>query len=150
MALDIGSANATAVLTVDDLFPSGITLDTFGSDQSITQDTITIAETRMSLDGKLLAGVVPSIYPVTITLEAPAQATKSLTTLWNACLTTFGIYNCSLVFTVPSIKRVFTWSNGVLVSGTPSPAAKKTLDPTTWLFHFESFEISDFGVGGIV
>ena len=45
--MDITSANATAVLTVDKLYPAGIELEMFGTDQAISQESLEIAQTRM-------------------------------------------------------------------------------------------------------
>lgn len=133
---DITSANATLVLTVDLLFPAGIQLEQFATDQSYSMDELTIAEDRMGVDGNLVAGWVPSIKPVTIMLEASSPSYFALTQLYRACEAKRGFYRCGLVAAVPSIGKTFIWSQGVLKSGTPVPAGKKVLDPTTWKFDF--------------
>lgn len=138
---DITSANATLVLIVDSLFPAGVELQQFATDQSYSQDELTVAETRMGVDGGFVAGWIPSIKPVTLMLEATSPSYTALSTLYQACEMKRGIYQCSLIATVPSIARVFTWTNGVLKSGTPVPSAKKVLDPTTWKFEFAGLEI---------
>lgn len=138
---DITSANATLILIVDSLFPSGVELQQFATDQSYSQDELTIAESRMGVDGNFVAGWVPSIKPVTIMLEATSPSYAALSTLYQACEMKRGIYQCSLVATVPSIQKVFTWVNGILKSGTPVPSAKKVLDPTTWKFEFAGLNI---------
>ena len=53
---DITSANATLVLIVNGLFPAGVRLQQFATDQSYSQDELTIAEDRMGVDGGLVAG----------------------------------------------------------------------------------------------
>ena len=138
---DITSANATLVLTVTDLFPAGITLQQFATDQSYSQDELAIAEDRMGVDGNLVAGWVPSIKPVTIMLEASSPSYEALAQLYRACEQKRGIYTCTLVANVPSIGKTFTWTNGILKSGTPVPAGKKILDPTTWKFDFATLTI---------
>ena len=138
---DITSANATLVLTVDTLFPAGINLQQVATDQSYSQDELTIAEDRMGVDGNLVAGWVPSIKPVTIMLEASSPSYVSMAQLYRACEMKRGIYTCTLVATVPSIGKTFTWTNGILKSGTPVPAGKKVLDPTTWKFDFATLTI---------
>lgn len=141
---DITSTNATGVLVVDQLFPAGIELEMFGTDQSVVQDSVQVAETRMSVDGKMVAGYLPAIFPVTITLEAPSRTAKSFGTLYSAMATNKTIYECSLTFTVPSVGKIYTWSKGVLHDGVPFPSNKKVLDPTTWVFHFERLDITSF------
>lgn len=140
--LDITSANAEAILTVEQIFPSGIVLQQFGTDQALNMDAIDIAETRKGVDGKLVAGFMPVIYPVSITLEASSPSLQSLATVWQAMSANRRVYACTLVCTVPSIKAVFTWSTGVLKNGAPFPSMQKVLAPTTWQFDFQDFERS--------
>lgn len=140
--LDITSANAQAILTVEQIFPAGITLQMFGTDQAISMDAIDTAETRKGVDGKLVAGYVPVIHPVTITLEASSPSHYALSTVWQAMAVNRRVYACNLVCTLPSINAVFTWSTGVLQNGAPYPSMLKVLAPTTWLFHFQDFERS--------
>lgn len=141
--IDITSANATAVLTVDELFPSGFQLQNFATDQSISTESQDITETRMGTDGKMVAGVTPSISVVTIMLEASSPSYANLAHLLDAMKANMRPYACTLTVTVPSINKVFEWSVGVLKSGTAVPALKKVLDPTTWVFHFQDFKGSN-------
>ena len=139
---DITSANATATLTVEGIYPSGIDLQMFGTDSALAMDAVDVSETRKGVDGKMVAGYVPVIYPLTITLEAASPSYRALSTVWEAMATNRKVYKCTLVCTVPSIGVVFTWSVGVLKNGSPFPSLKKTLDPTTWTFEFQDFEKS--------
>lgn len=136
---DITSANAELILTVEQIFPAGIILQMFGTDQAVNMDAIDISETRKGVDGKMVAGYVPVIYPVTITLEAASSSHSDLAIVWEAMAANKTIYACTLVATLPSIAQVYTWSMGVLKNGAPFPSAKKTLQPTTWQFDFQDF-----------
>ncbi|MDL2315513.1 hypothetical protein LJC59_00320 [Desulfovibrio sp. OttesenSCG-928-A18] len=138
--MDITSANAELVLTVESLFPSGIVLQMFGTDQAANMDAVDITETRMGVDGKMVAGYTPVIYPVTVTLEASSPSRFSLSTVWEAMAANRKIYVCGLVCTLPSIGERLTWSTGVLKNGVVVPSLQKVLAPTTWLFHFEKLE----------
>ncbi len=140
--LDITSANAEAILTVEEIYPAGIVLQMYGTDQALDMPAIDISETRKGVDGKLVAGYVPTIYSVTITLEASSPSKEALATVWEAMATNRRIYACNLVCTVPSIRTVFTWSTGVLRNGAPFPSMQKVLAPTTWQFDFQDFEHS--------
>ena len=140
---DITSANATVILTVDELFPAGVQLQQFGTDQSYSQGDLTVAEDRMGVDGRLVAGWVPSIKTVTITLEASSPSYGAMAQLFRACERKRGIFQCSLVARVPSIGRTFTWTSGVLKSGTLVPAGKKVLEPTSWIFDFANLTITE-------
>lgn len=141
--LDITSANATAVLTVEEIYPSGVELQMFGTDQAMDIGQLDITETRKGVDGKLVAGYVPVIHPVTITLEASSPTAKAFGVLWEAMTSNKKVYACNLVCTVPSIGKTYTWSVGVMKAGTPMPSLQKVLAPTTWVFHFQDFEKSD-------
>ena len=139
---DITSANAVLILTVDNLFPAGIRLEQFATDQSFSQGDLAVAEDRLGVDGNLVAGWVPSLKTVTIMLEASSPSYTAMAQLFRACERKRGIYQCSLVATVSSINCIFTWSGGILKSGTLVPAAKKVLDPTTWVFDFANLNIN--------
>lgn len=134
---DITSSNAEAILTVASLYPNGIALEGFSVDSSVSVENITVAETRMGVDGKMVAGYTPAIIPVTIGLEPNVQCARDLLNVWLAMQANNKIYECTLVLTIPSINRVYTFLKGVLKSCTPVPALKKVLDPTTWAFDFE-------------
>jgi hypothetical protein len=140
MGMNITAANATAVLTVNELFPEGIILQQFGTDQALSQDSIDITETRMGVDGKMVAGYTPNIMAVTVNLEASSPSRVSLAAVWEAMQTNMTIYECSLICDVPSLEQVYTWARGVMKSGVPFASLKKVLDPTTWVFHFEKLE----------
>lgn len=139
MNFDITSANATAIMTVEGLFPAGFQLQMFGTDAAISQDTTQITDTRMGVDGHMVAGYTPAIKNVTITLEAPSPSATFLRQLWRAMESNRKPYKCTLVCALPSIKQVCTWSNGVLKEGAPFPSMAQMLEPTTWLFHFSEF-----------
>ena len=138
--LDITAANASAVMTVEDLYPNGIKLERFSTDAAIVADSQQIAETRMGVDGKMAAGVTPNIYPVTVTLEANSPTATSFTTIYEAMNANKRLYVCNLTIKIPSIGRTYQFSNGVLQTANPMPALNKVLAPTTWVFHFESME----------
>lgn len=134
MSMDITSANATVVLSCD-LFNE--TLQQFTTDTSYEGEDDQMAETRMGVDGKLVAGYTPSVKAVTIHLEASSPSYERLTLLKQSMASNRKIYECSLVISIPSIARRITYSKGVLQSAKDLPDGKKVLDPTTWTFHFE-------------
>ncbi len=139
MGFDITSANATAILLVDGIYPAGIVLQQFGTDSALSMDAITIAETRKGVDGRMVAGYLPSIYVLTVTLEASSPSVEALSTVWQLSNTTRQPYICTLECTVPSIGKSYVWSTGTMKSGTPFPSMQKVLAPTTWVFDFQDF-----------
>ena len=102
---DITSANATAILVIEEVVPAGVPLDNFSTDQAINGETMEVAETRLTLDGKLLAGYVPSQVPVTLTLEPTSLAYRFIEQAFQVSRLQKKTLRCSLVFTFPAIKR---------------------------------------------
>lgn len=137
---DITSANAAMILTVEKLFPAGINLQMFGTDQMYDAPTTDIAEARMGVDGKLVMGYIPGIQVVSFTLEAASPSLADLSQLAEAMDANKRPYLCTLVATLPAIRRRYTWSRGGLLTPQRAIPAAKTLQPTTWTFNFEKFE----------
>lgn len=138
---NITSANASLVLVVDTIIPAGVQLQHFSTDQAFSLSEVTVVEDRMGVDGHLAAGWIPSIKTVQVSLEAASPSLWFLDMLARAMENNRTIYDCTLVATVPSIRKVYTWSKGVLKSGTMVSNAKKVLDPTTWTFDFANLTI---------
>ena len=46
---DITSANASAVMTIEELYPNGLKLERFSTDAAIVADSQQVAETRMGI-----------------------------------------------------------------------------------------------------
>jgi hypothetical protein len=134
MSMDITSANAVVSLQCS-LFST--TLQQFSADTSYEGEDDQVAETRIGIDGKMVAGQVPTIKTVTIHLEASSPSIQFLTLLKQAMETNRTIYEVNMVISIPSIGKRITYSNGVLQSAKDLPDGKKVLDPTSWTFHFE-------------
>ena len=76
MLTDITSANAKLILTCEELYPSGVELQMFSTNQSWNADALQVAETRMGVDGHMAAGYVPNIKTVTVQLEASSPSRR--------------------------------------------------------------------------
>lgn len=143
MALNnITSSNAVAVLTVDQLFPAGIVLDNFGSDQAFSQDEETFASATMGVDGKLSAAYRPSPKNVTLTFSAASPACKSLDDVKAMMEKNQEVYECTLVFTALSLGKVYTYTGGVMISANGAPNAKAEFEQVSYKFVFERLDRS--------
>lgn len=142
MADNITSANATAVMVVDTLFPVGFTLEHFSTDQSIQQEARPQAETRMGVDGHMAAGWVPGIKTVTVMLEPSSPSIDAMDQWILAQDESHMLYSCSLAFSVPAVGKTFQYSGGVLQQASDIPNGAKTLQPRTFTFHFETLKAS--------
>lgn len=135
MSMDITSANAVVSLQCS-LFST--TLQQFAADTSFEGEDDQVAETRMGIDGQMVAGQVPNIKAVTIHLEPSSPSLQFLTLLKQAMETNRTVYEVNMVISLPSIGKRITYSHGVLQSAKDLPDGKKVLDPTSWTFHFQS------------
>lgn len=136
--MDITSANAAAVMTVDELFPAGFSLENFATDQSVTQDEETLAEVRTGVDGKLAGGFVPSSKVVHFSLEPCSPSVPYVDQLIKSMETNKRIYKIGMTVTIPAIGKVYTYENGILTTAKTFPDAKKVLDPQAFAITFES------------
>lgn len=141
---NITSANATGVLVVDELFPNGITLAMFATDAALAADDETLAETRMGVDGRMVAGYIPSIKVLTLSLESVSPAARGIDTVAAAMRANMTVYGVTLVFTVPALRQTWTYSTGVLKSLKPTPDVKKVLDMRVFKLDFEGVTIEDY------
>ncbi len=142
MPNNITSANATGVLIVETIFPSGIVLENFGTDQALAQDEETIANATMGVDGKLSASFKPSPKNVTLTFSAGADARESFEAVKATMEATKTPYWCTLVFTIPSISKAYTYTGGVMTGATGIPNVKAELEQVNYKFVFEKLSIS--------
>jgi hypothetical protein len=141
---NITAANATLVMVAETVIPAGVPLSQFSTDQSFSMDEVTSVEDRMGVDGHLAAGWVPSVKAVTVNLEATSPSVAYMNLLYSMMEKNRTIYKVTLIATVPSIRKIYTWTGGVLKSGTPVANAKKVLDPTSWKFDFANLNVTSF------
>ncbi len=140
--MDITSANAKVILTVTNLYPSGVEIQNFATDGSWAVDDAVVAEARMGVDGHLAAGYTPTPRTVTLTLEANSPSLAVMRNIIESMQLNKCIYECSMQITIPSQAKEFRLAKGVLLQGHAIPDGKKVLDPTTWQFVFESCKTS--------
>lgn len=129
-------------MVVDSLFPAGFNLEAFSTDQSLAMGEETVTETRMGVDGKMAAGFVPSIKSVTISFEQFSPSVEYLEQLYQAMQANKKTYEVTLVATVPSIGKTYTFTGGVLKTAKPFADHKKVLDPVNYSFDFEMMSIA--------
>lgn len=134
---DVTSASVQLVLAVDTLFPDGRQLEQFSADGIFSSDSIDVTETRRSVDGKMVAGVVKNISAVTITLEASSPSVPLLVNLRDSMEANNRPYECTLTCYIPSLGVTRTFVRGVLKSAPPVSSAARTMQPTQWVFNFE-------------
>ncbi len=141
--MDITSANATAVLVAQGVFDTGIVLQKYATDQSVTQAEAQFTESRMGVDGHMATGWTPAPRAVTIMFEANSESIASIEEIIDTQQRLKRPVKLTLVLTVPSIGREYTYTQGALKSGTDGVQLKKMLDPFTFNFDFGRIERSN-------
>lgn len=137
---NITSATSVIVLACEDLYPTGVQLQQFSADSSVTQGDEEIAQTRMGVDGAMSAGYVPAIKSVTISLEPCSPSCEVLDTIYKAEQTNKKPYKCTLSINIPALGKTLTYKNGVLKGWKILPDHRTVLDPISATFDFESVE----------
>lgn len=135
---NITDADAIIILTVENLYSSGVQLQGFSTDTAWTAGDATIAEARMGVDGKLSAGYTPAPRTMTISLEASSPSLEVMRNIISTSQMTKGVFTCSMQVTIPAQGKEYTLSNGVLQTGHDISDGKKVLDPSQFTFIFES------------
>lgn len=134
MSMDITSANSVVTLQCS-LF--SVRLQQFSADTAYEGEDDQVAETRIGVDGKMVAGQVPNIKVVNIHLEASSPSLQYLQLLKRAMEVNRTVYPVNMVISQPSIGKRITYSTGVLQSAKDLADGKKVLEPTQWTFHFQ-------------
>lgn len=134
MGMDITSANSVVTLQCS-LF--SVRLQQFSADTAYEGEDDQVAETRIGVDGKMVAGQVPSIKVVNLHLEASSPSLQYLQLLKRAMEVNRTVYPVNMVISQPSIGKRITYSTGVLQSAKDLADGKKVLEPTQWTFHFQ-------------
>jgi hypothetical protein len=137
---EITSADVAAVMTIEDLYPSGFTLEQFGADQGIMGEPVQEVESHMTLDGKLVAGFTPTPQPITITFEATSPVIPYLRQLQQAQRSQKRVYRVGLNVRVRATGNRHAFINGVLTNSPSMASVGKTLQPLTYTFTFERVE----------
>lgn len=135
---NITDADAVIILTVENLYPSGVQIQGFSTDTAWTAGDSQIAEARMGVDGKLSAGYTPSPRTINISLEASSPSLAVMRNIIETSQMTKGVFSCTMQITIPAQGKEYTLSNGVLQTGHDISDGKKVLDPSQFTFIFES------------
>lgn len=142
-SIDITSANAQCVMTVEEIYSGGFTVEMFTEGSGVQVAQQQLAETRFGVDGQMVAGYTPAAAEVTFVLEAASPTARNFSTLRNATKTNQRIYRCNLVVTLPSIRKTYNFSGGAMIENTPMPELATILGANTYLFRFANVDETD-------
>lgn len=144
MAATLTTANSSLVMSVEGLYPSGVTLAGYATDNILEIPAVVNKELAMGIDGKLSAGWVPNPIPVTITLQADSPSLAVFEEIWTREQATRGGLTIGLTVATPANGKRGVFRRGYLTSYQP-PNLQRTLQPGVAEFTFESYEPSKTG-----
>lgn len=125
----ITSANSVLMLSVTGLYPIPQQLQGFAADDIFDLGDIAPAEAVMGVDGKLSAGFVHVPIQQGIMLQADSDS-NDLFDAWFAAQQAAGeVYFANGIVRLPSVKRSYALTKGVLTGYKPAPDGKKVLQP---------------------
>lgn len=124
----ITSANAVYTLTLSALFSAPIVLENWSSDRAFEQDALEMAETQMSIDGKLNKGYVPRPVNQNLSFSAASSSLDVFEAVIAYQQQERTIIDLGATIVLPSVNRRYTFINGCLSSGSVAPNAGGTLE----------------------
>lgn len=138
MAGFITSANAVFYLTVKDLFNSPILLENWETDRAWETQDREIAESRMSIDGKLNIGYIPSPIDMSVRFSPNSESIAIFEAIQTSSEQMRRPFVLNAELTLPGLKRKYTFSNGHLRSLTPVSGAGRSLEGRSFSLRWEA------------
>jgi hypothetical protein len=140
MAKTITSANSIITLSIPDLIPAPFQLQGFAADNVFESESIDQVQTVMGVDGNLSAGVVLVEVPMTIHLQADSDSIQYFETWLATQRQQLEVFYANGQVVLPSVKKTFTMTKGVLKRGPWMPSAGKTLQPQVYNLVWQTIQ----------
>lgn len=131
------SANVVAILTIEQVAPSGIRLEQFSTDAGVAVDAVQEVQADMTLDGHLTSGYTPNPYVANITVQPTSPVVPYLREAQLVQKAQKSPLGVSLTVYYPATDRTYVFTNGVITQMMPMPAANRVQDPITLQLTFE-------------
>lgn len=135
--MTITAANSVFSLTVNNLYPTPQKLGGYAADDAFTSEAVELAEVVMGVDGKQSAGFVFNPTKQTITLMPDSPSIVIFETWKNTMRTVREVFPANATILMPSIKRKYTLTNGILTSAKALPDVKKLLQANAYIISWE-------------
>lgn len=144
MSATLTVANSSIVLTVEGLYPNGVTLQGYAADNVFEFPEVENAELQMGIDGKLSAGYVFNPFPVTLTLSADSPSLAVFEEIWNREQAIRNKLDLGLSIATPANGKRGTFRNGYLTSYR-APSGQRILQPAAAVLTFGRYEPGKLG-----
>lgn len=133
----ITAANAIIMLAINGLFPVAQRLQGFAADDVFDIDALEPAETMMGVDGILSAGFTFVPVKQNFALQADSLSNTLFETWFLQQQAAAEVFFATGVVSLPSVRRSYAMSNGVLTGYKPAADAKKVLQPRHFSITWE-------------
>lgn len=138
MPRTLTTANSVFTLLVPGVFPAPRNIEGYAADDQFSVDSVDVAETLMGVDGKMSAGWVPAIIPMTVMLQADSPSVD-LFELWDGVQSVAReIIRAEATIILPGQQKSYVLTNGVLKQVKRFPDGKRTAQPIPYMLHWGS------------
>jgi hypothetical protein len=134
----ITSANSVFTISAAGLFPIPQQLQGYSAERAWNTNNLTLAETQMSVDGRMTSGFTPNPVEQTISLQADSPSKQIFTSIMNAMKAAREIFYLSGTIDLPATGESFICTRGVLREAKPLPDAAKVLQAVDYVIVWES------------
>lgn len=135
--MSITSADAVITLTVAGLYDTPVQLQNFMAEDIFKMAMARHAETVMGADGKKTQGYVFTMRSQTFGLLADSPSCDILDTWNNAEEQAIATFRADMQITLPSLRKVWTMTNGTLTEFNQMPDAGKLLGGRHFTIEWE-------------
>ncbi len=145
----ITSANSKFTIGVPTLGLLPFTLAGYSADAAFTVEAVDVAETFMGVDGKMTAGYVPFITPMTVTLMADSESAAFFDAWLGGQKVVKELAYAFAVIDIASIGKSFICTQGALKRVVQVPSAAKVLQPISYAIDWADVQpVPLTGLGG--
>lgn len=134
----ITSANSVFTLVIPGLLPVPQNVQGYAVDDAFDTDEIQVAEAQMGVDGKMSAGYTPAITMLKVHLQADSPSIDLFEAWLGAEKAAQEVFYAQATIELPSVQKLYTFTNGVLSRATPMPSGKKVLQAQTYTIEWET------------
>lgn len=123
----ITAMNSVLILTHPVLYPAGVKIEGFSTDQMISADDAEKSVAQMGVDGKMSVGRVPYLTAWTITLSPDSDSNTVFENIEKYERIQREVSKMTFAFTIPALNEARTFSKTVVTNYNPLPPHGRTI-----------------------
>lgn len=148
MSLDITSANAVLMFSIDTLLPAAQQIQGFGTDDIFSVDSVSPTEVQMGLDGKQSSGFMYVNKKMKITLMASSPSNNFFDQWYLGNAAAASSFECTGLITLPALGQAYNLVNGSLTGYKPIADAKKVMQARQYEITFQEITPAPISAAG--